>query len=77
MSTPQKRPQSASARRVANYRQRMRDAGYVPKTIWVHDTKSPEYAAEARRQSIAVAAHDPGGDEVMVWLDDVRAWPEE
>ena len=55
----------------------MRDAGYVPKTIWVHDTKSPEYAAEARRQSIAVAAHDPGGDEVMVWLDDVRAWPEE
>ena len=69
MSIPAKKPQSSSANRVARYRQRMREAGLVPKTIWVHDSKSPEYLAEARRQSLAVAAHDPAGDEIMDWID--------
>ncbi len=56
MSTAPKRSQSASARRVAAYRQRMREAGLVPKTIWVHDTKDPKVRAEIERACKAIAA---------------------
>jgi hypothetical protein len=56
MSTPQKKLQSATAKRVASYRQRKRDAGLVPKTIWVPDTRDPKFIEEYRRQAKAIAA---------------------
>jgi len=36
-------------------RQRLRQQGLRPIQIWVPDMRSPSFAAEARRQSLAVA----------------------
>lgn len=76
MSTPARKPAS-SASRMAAYRKRMREAGYRQVQIWVPDTKAPEFIAEAHRQARLVAQHDPGGDEIMEWLDQVRDWPKD
>jgi DNA-binding LacI/PurR family transcriptional regulator len=42
--------------RVQGYRERLRLQGLRPIQIWVPDTRSPAFAAEAHRQSAAVAA---------------------
>lgn len=42
--------------RVSAYRARMRAQGLRPVQIWVPDVRSPEFAAEAHRQSTLVAA---------------------
>ena len=76
MSQDRKRAVPAT-QRMASYRQRMRAAGLRAVQIWAPDTKSPEFIEECRRQSLAVAASDPAGDEVMEWLDQVRDWPVE
>lgn len=44
--------------RVSAYRARMRAQGLRPVQIWVPDVRSPEFAAEAHRQSVRVAAAD-------------------
>jgi DNA-binding LacI/PurR family transcriptional regulator len=56
MATPQ--DDSSVSNRVRNYRKRMRDKGMRPIQIWVADVRSPDFAAEAHRQSAAVAASD-------------------
>jgi hypothetical protein len=63
-------------KRMANYRQRMRAAGLRPVQIWVPDTRAPGFAEMCRRQARAVAAHDPGGDEIMRFVATVYEWPE-
>jgi hypothetical protein len=47
--------------RVKAYRERLRRQGLRPIQIWVPDTSSIDFAAEAHRQSAAVAAspHEP------------------
>ncbi len=42
--------------RVSEYRARMRAQGLRPVQIWVPDVRSAEFASEAHRQSLAVAA---------------------
>lgn len=74
MSSAAKKPKT-STERMAAYRKRMRDAGLRPVQIWVPDTRSPEFVAKARQQAQSVARHDPGGDDIMAWLDQVRDWP--
>lgn len=74
MSSTAKQPKT-STERMAAYRKRMRDAGLRPVQIWVPDTRSPEFIAKARRQAQSVARRDPGGDDIMAWLDQVRDWP--
>ena len=49
--------------RVRNYRKRMRDRGMRPIQIWVVDVRTPEFAAEAHRQSAAVAASEHAADD--------------
>jgi Protein of unknown function (DUF3018) len=51
----------ASRERVSEYRERLRRQGLRPIQIWVPDTRLPAFAAEAHRQSAAVAAspHEP------------------
>ena len=44
--------------RVRAYRQRMRPRGLRPIQIWVPDTRTAAFRAEARRQSCAVAESD-------------------
>jgi len=41
--------------RVRSYRERMRARGLRPVQIWVPDTRTARFAAEAHRQSLAVA----------------------
>jgi len=50
--------------RVSAYRARMRAQGLRPVQIWVPDVRSPEFAAEAHRQSALVAAADRSGDDM-------------
>ena len=63
-------------KRMANYRQRMRAAGLRPVQIWVPDTRAPGFAEMCKRQARAVAAHDPGGDEIMDFVAAVYEGPE-
>jgi hypothetical protein len=75
MKRPKQTPVPAP-KRVADYRQRMRAAGFRPVQIWVPDTRTPEFAEICRRQARAVAAGDPAGDEIMRFVASVYEWPE-
>ncbi|MSP82184.1 MAG: DUF3018 family protein [Alphaproteobacteria bacterium] len=47
--------EKASRDKVRAYRERLRAQGLRPVQRWVIDTRSPEFAAEAHRQSLAIA----------------------
>jgi DNA-binding LacI/PurR family transcriptional regulator len=49
--------------RVKGYRERLRRQGLRPIQIWVPDTRSPDFAAKAHRQSAAVAASPHEADD--------------
>jgi DNA-binding LacI/PurR family transcriptional regulator len=69
--------QAATSReRMARYRQRMREKGLRPVQLWLPDTSDPAFIAKCQRQSMKLAAHDPGGDEVMAWIEQVYEWPD-
>jgi hypothetical protein len=62
--------------RVNAYRARMRAQGLRPVQIWVPDVRSPDFAAEAHRQSELVAAADRASDD-MDFVEGVSdAWDE-
>jgi DNA-binding LacI/PurR family transcriptional regulator len=64
-------PRSRSSReKVKAYRERMRRQGLRPIQIWVPDVRSPEFAAEAHRQSLAIAqsAQEP---EDQAFIDSI------
>ena len=42
--------------KVRRHRARLREQGLRPLQVWVPDTRTPGFAEEARRQSLAVAA---------------------
>jgi hypothetical protein len=49
-------PRRYSARETAGrYRARLRAQGLRPMQLWVPDTRAPKFAAECRRQSLAIA----------------------
>ena len=50
----QKRTKS-SKDKVKAHRERLRSQGLRPIQIWVPDVRSPEFAAEAHRQSLIIA----------------------
>ena len=54
-------------KRVAEHRVRLREQGLRPLQIWVPDTRVPEFAGEAHRQSaLAAASRDAGDDQAFV-----------
>ena len=54
----------ASAReRVREHRRRLRAQGLRPIQIWVPDVRASEFAAEAHRQSAAIAASEHDRDD--------------
>lgn len=73
MPKPSKTP-TPPAKRMANYRQRMRAQGLRPVQIWMPDTKDPAFIAECRRQAAALAAYDPAGEELMDFVEKVMDW---
>lgn len=61
---------------VRRYRERMRAKGLRQIQLWVPDTRSPQFAAECRRQSLLVA-EDPAEQTIMDELErlqDVDGW---
>ena len=67
-SKPQ-RPKRASSRdKVRSHRARLRAKGLRLIQIWVPDTRSPEFAAEAHRQSLVVA-NSPHAKEDQAFVD--------
>lgn len=63
----------SSAEKTRAYRERMRAKGMKQVTIWVPDRKSPEYLAEARRQSRAVASSPHAADD-QAFVDSLSEW---
>ena len=61
------RPQS-SRDRVRAYRERLRKQGLRPIQLWVPDTRSPDFAAEAHRQSL-LAARSRHAEEDQAFVD--------
>lgn len=58
----------SSRDKVRAWRERLRKQGLRPIQIWVPDVRSPEFAAEAHRQSLAVAM-SPGEAEDQAFID--------
>ncbi len=67
---------SANRHKVREHRQRLRAQGMRPIHIWVPDVHSPEFAAEARRQSLLVA-QSPEEAEIRAFIDSVYEWADE
>lgn len=61
MATSARTP--ASRERVKGYRERLRKQGLRPIQLWVPDVRSPTFAAEAHRQSAAVASSPSEADD--------------
>ena len=55
MTSPS-RSSKATNEKVRRHRARLREQGLRPLQVWVPDTRTPGFAEEARRQSLAVAA---------------------
>src|SRR6516162_4366718 len=65
------RTRSKSSRdKVRAHRKRLRQQGLRPIQIWVPDMRSPAFAAEAHRQSLAVAS-SPQAEEDQDFIDAV------
>lgn len=42
----------------------MRDRGYRPLQVWVPDVRSPQFAAEAHQEALALAEADQHSDDM-------------
>ena len=56
MPIPVNAKTKSSRGKVKAHRERLRSEGLRPIQIWVPDTRTPSFQAEAHRQSMAVAA---------------------
>lgn len=54
---------ASTRERVREHRERLRAQGLRPIQIWVPDVRAPEFAAEAHRQSAAIAASEQDADD--------------
>jgi len=73
---PQAARRAANRRKVAEHRERLRAQGMRPIQIWVPDVHSPEFAAEARRQSLLANA-SPEEVEIQAFIDSLTEWPDD
>jgi hypothetical protein len=62
--------------RVAAHRDRLRKQGLRPIQIWVPDVNSPEFKAEAHRQSLLVAQSEQEQDDLN-FIDSLLEWDDE
>ncbi|MCA1605898.1 MAG: antitoxin MazE family protein [Acidobacteria bacterium] len=72
MAEPDRAPVRA---RVQAHRARLRAQGLRPIQIWVPDVRSPEFMAEAHRQSAAVASSGHAIDD-QAFIDTI-SWDDE
>jgi hypothetical protein len=59
--------------KVRAYRKRMRAKGLRLVQMWLPDTRTPEFAAEAHRQSLRANA-SPFAAEDQAWVDSISDW---
>jgi hypothetical protein len=67
---------TGSRNRVRAHRARLREQGLRPVQIWVPDVTAESFAAEAHRQSRAVAASEHA-DQDQAFVDEISEWPPE
>lgn len=70
------RAPKTTSQKVREHPARLRAQGLRPVQIWVPDTRSPGFAAEARRQSLLVVG-DSSEAETLDWIGrvaDRRGW---
>ncbi len=76
------KPKSASAKRsrakssrekVSAHRARLRKRGFRLVQMWLPDTRTPEFAAQAHRASLAIANSATEAED-QAWLDSVSWW---
>ena len=75
-TSPQEILRAATRRKLREHRQRLRAQGMRPIQIWVPDVRSPDFAAEARRQSLLANA-SPEEAEIQAFIDSVTEWPDD
>jgi len=75
-ASAQEKRRIANRRKVREHRQRLRAQGMRPIQVWVPDVHSPEFAAEARRQSQLVAQSAEEA-EIQAFIDSVYEWPDD
>ncbi|MGD9537001.1 MAG: antitoxin MazE family protein [Alphaproteobacteria bacterium] len=65
---------NASRTKVQAHRARLRAQGLRPIQIWVPDTRSPEFAAEAHRQALALAKspHEPDNQAFIDSISELK-----
>ena len=63
----------SSREKVRAHRARLRKQGLRPIQVWVPDTRSPAFKAEARRQARLVSRL-PGEEDVMAFIESVSDW---
>ena len=73
---PQAARRAANRRKVREHRQRLRAQGMRPIQIWVPDVHAPEFAVEARRQSLLANA-SPEDADIQAFIDSVTEWPDD
>ena len=59
--------------KVRAHREKLRRQGLGPTQIWVPDVRSPEFVAEAHRQSLAVA-NSPQEKDDQGFVDAISIW---
>lgn len=62
--------------KVRAHRERLRQQGLRPIQIWVPDVRSPAFAAEAHRQSLAVATSSHAKQD-QAFIEAVSDWGNE
>jgi hypothetical protein len=66
-------PASANRAKAARHREKLREQGYRPIQISVHDTLAPEFLSEARRQSVLIF-EDHKTQEMLKFVRAIAAW---
>ncbi|MFY9745408.1 MAG: antitoxin MazE family protein [Acidobacteriaceae bacterium] len=73
---PSRTTKRSSRDKVRAHRAKLRRQGLRPIQIWVPDTRSPEFAAEARRQGLVVARSKHAAED-QAFIDSISIWPGE
>ena len=69
-------PPKSSKERVRRHREKLRSQGLRPIQIWVPDVRSPEFAEQAYRDSLAIA-NSPFEKDDQDFIDSLNTWNDE
>jgi Protein of unknown function (DUF3018) len=73
MNSARPRARTLTAARVRKHRKSLRAAGLRPIQIWVPDVRSKHFAAQARRQSRAIA-RSPEEQDDLTFIESIADW---